>query len=64
MTTEEKAFYQGAAVILGTLARTHDMPSLAVDIMKSNGITIGQLKDAEASGFDLAAIYKEMRNER
>lgn len=60
MTREEKAFYQGAGIILGTLARTHDMPSVAVDIMHSNGITVDQLKEAEVCEYDLAVIYLEM----
>lgn len=45
LSEEDKAFYQGFAVAVGTLAR-NGYPSLAKDIMNCNGVTIERLKES------------------
>jgi len=59
---ERKDFYCGAAAVLGTLARDHDQPSVAVDIMRSNGITLSDLQKAGADDFDLDYLRGEWKH--
>jgi len=61
-TTEkhlDKAFYQGFAAAIGSLAREHDQPSMARDIMNCNGVTFKQLRDAGVEQFDLMPLANE-----
>jgi hypothetical protein len=55
MSAEERSFYQGFAVAVGTLAR-NGYPSMARDIMTCNGVTMEQLKEAGADKFDLGDL--------
>ncbi len=56
-----RAFYHGFAAALGSLAREHDRPSMAIDIMRCNGVTLQNLKDAGVEQFDLAPLAKEWK---
>lgn len=58
--TENDWFHRGFAVACAAVARDHDMPSVASDIMRINGITTEQLK---AAGVDAADI-KEISGRR
>ncbi len=65
MTKKEKEFYHGFAVAVGALARDHRQPSMAVDIMNCNGVTLRMLEESGADAFDLDPIRKELgANER
>lgn len=59
---ENAAFLQGFACALGSLAREHGEPSVAVDIMHINGITYDELKLAKADPFDLKPIRREWKS--
>lgn len=54
-------FYQGFACAVGSLARDHMQPGMALDIMKINGVTISDLENAGADDFDLNLIREEAR---
>ena len=56
MTECEKEFYRGFAIAIGSLARDHDQPTMAADIMRCNGVSLQDLKNANVESFDLAAI--------
>lgn len=58
---QDDEFYQGFACALGTLARDYDRPSMAVHIMRSNGVTLSDLERAGAMDFDLKPLRKEWR---
>ena len=53
-------FYQGFAVAVGYVAREADRPSLAKDIMVSNGITLADLQAAGVEDYDLVPIREAM----
>lgn len=57
-------FYQGFAAAVSTLARTHNMPSVAVDVMDCNGVTLRDLFDARVEDFDLDPLRKEWAAQR
>lgn len=61
MTECEKEFYRGFAVAVGSLARDHGQPSMAADIMRCNGVSLQDLKNADVESFDLASLTKEFR---
>ena len=61
MSENDKSFYRGFAVAIGSLAREHGSPSMAVDIMESNGVTLRQLEEAGVEPFDLKPIRAEWR---
>ncbi|MGA7793434.1 MAG: hypothetical protein WCA19_10375 [Candidatus Acidiferrales bacterium] len=61
MTECEKEFYRGFAIAIGSLARDHDQPTMAADIMRCNGVSLQDLKNANVESFDLAAIAKEFK---
>lgn len=52
---ENDLFYQGFAVAVGTLAR-NGYPSMARDIMLTNGVSLQQLRGAGADKFDLEPL--------
>jgi len=54
----QESFWQGFAVAIGSLARDHDRPSMAVDIMRCNGITLKDLETCGIEVFDLKHIRK------
>ena len=56
-------FYCGLAVGLGCLIRDFDQPSMAIDIMKNNGVTFLDLKKAGVEPFDLNPIRKAWTSE-
>ena len=58
---EDKAFVQGFGMAVGALARDHDEPSQAADIMRSNGITFKQLRAAGVEEFDLRCLRSEFK---
>lgn len=53
---KNELFYIGCAIILGSLVRERDTPSVAIDIMRCNGITLKNLQDAGVDEFDLKPI--------
>jgi len=61
MTKTDKYFYIGFAVAVATLARNHDEPTLARNIMESCGVTLAKLKAASVEEYDLKAIRKAVR---
>ena len=63
MSDDDRAFYHGVALALATLIRSYDQPSMAVDILKSNGISIEDLCDAKVDAFDLRPLRKAWREE-
>jgi len=56
----EQLFYQGFAVAIADLMRHYDQPTMALNIMKENGITFKQLKKAHCSDFDLKVIQQAL----
>lgn len=54
-----KEFYLGMAVVLGAIARDHGLPSIAINIMKSNGVSFQALKNAGVEPFDLDPLRLE-----
>lgn len=59
---KEDVFLRGFAVALAELIRLHHQPSIAVSIMRSNGITLGMLRAAKVDGFDLSVLAKEVKS--
>jgi hypothetical protein len=57
---KSNAFYQGFAVAVADLARRGE-PSVALDIMNCNGVTIRQLRDAGVIPFDLDPLEREAK---
>lgn len=53
-------FMIGFAVAVATLAR-NGYPSMAIDIMKTNGVDIDDLRKAKVERFDLAPLAREWR---
>lgn len=60
MSTEDKEFYRGFAVAVGTVAR-NGYGSIALDAMTGNGVTIRQLEQAGAEAFDLEYLKREAK---
>jgi hypothetical protein len=56
MNSETQAFYQGAALILAVLAKTHDQPTLVKDLMRGLGIQVGDLESAQVYAEDMQCI--------
>lgn len=56
---DTRDFYLGFGMAIGALARDHDQPGMAVDIMRSNGVSLKELEDAGVEAFDLEPIAKE-----
>ena len=54
-----RAFLQGFGIAVGALARDHDRPSMAADIMRMNGITFADLVEAGTAEFDLKKLRSE-----
>lgn len=63
MSEDDKAFYSGFAVVLGCLIRERDLPSVAVDIMRSNGVELKHLIKAGVDNFDLKPIRRAWKQE-
>lgn len=54
-------FYRGFAAALATLIRDFDQPTMAKNIMTSNGVTVRDLQRSKVEPFDLTPIRKAMR---
>jgi len=54
-------FIRGFAAAVATLAREHDQPSVAVDVMSLNGISFKDLTDAHVEEFDLRPLREEWK---
>lgn len=54
-----KEFYQGFGMAVAAVAREHGMPSVAVDIMNCNGVSLMELEDAGLEEFDLKPLREE-----
>lgn len=61
LTDADKHFYQGFACALASLARGLGPPSMAIDIMNTNGITLADLEKAGVEEFDLKPLRAEWR---
>jgi hypothetical protein len=59
MRNSNKAFYHGFAIAVASVARDHGLPSVAVDIMRCNGVSLQDLQDAGVEQFDLKPIRDE-----
>jgi len=57
----EKSFMLGFGMGVGALARDHDQPSMAADIMRSNGIPFEDLVAAGVDEFDLRCLRSEFK---
>lgn len=60
-TTDDRDFLHGLAAGLGSLARDHDRPSMALNILTNLGVTVADLRRAKVDGFDLAPLAREAR---
>jgi hypothetical protein len=63
LTADERAFYRGFAAAVATLARDHDQPSSAVDIMHSNGVNLDHLRAAGVDAFDRLPLARAWRDD-
>ena len=62
MTAEDRAWYQGIAVALGTLSRAgYNEPSTAADIALSLGLTLADFKQARCEPGDVRGFCKALR---
>lgn len=51
--TKSNDWMLGYAAAVGALAHTFNMPSLAYDVIKSDGLTVTMLKDGGADGLGM-----------
>lgn len=58
---DDRAFYAGFACAIATLIRAHDQPTMAIDIMFSNGVKLNDLRGVD--GFDYKPIARAWQNE-
>lgn len=56
--SKDSEFYQGFALALASLVRLFDYPTVAVDIMKSNGVDIDDLRKARVEKYDFSVLDK------
>jgi len=59
VTNQAPEFFQGVGAALGSLARDHGQPFMAIDIMRMNGITFDDLVTAGVEEFDLYPLRNE-----
>lgn len=53
-------FIRGFAVAIAELIRTHDQPTMAMNIMDSAGYTIDHFRKADVATFDMEPIEKAL----
>lgn len=61
MTAEDRAFWQGVAVVLHEVATMPAEPSYAADLATRMGATLAIFKQARVPGRDIAPFRKELR---
>jgi hypothetical protein len=54
----QKQFYAGFACAVADIIRLHDEPTIAIDVMTSNGVDLAMLKTARVAEYDLGPIKK------
>ena len=54
----KKQFYQGYAAAIASMIRCHGESGMAIDIMQMQGVTLDDLKKADADPFDMEPIGK------
>ena len=59
MSPEDKAFIQGFAAAIGTLARGFGQPNLAKMIADENGFGLKDFKEAECEDYYIEPIKEE-----
>jgi hypothetical protein len=60
-----EAFLQGFSIVIGSLIRDYDEPSMALDIMRNNGLTLKYLKSfGNVDAFDFDPIKKAWRKSK
>jgi hypothetical protein len=52
------SFMQGIGVVIGALIRDRDLPSVAVDILRCNGLKLSDFEGCGVEDFDLRHIRK------
>ena len=62
MPKEAQAFYQGYVLAMANIIRCHDQPSMVIDIMQNDGVTIGLLKRCHVDAYDLKVIRKAFKD--
>lgn len=63
LTDEERGFRQGAAIALAVLARQHDQPAMAADILLQLGLTMAKLRSAGVDAYDLQPLRREVEKQ-
>jgi hypothetical protein len=63
MNKNDKSFICGFAVGVAFIARAHDMPTVAMDVLKSNDITLNDCILAGVGEYDLRVIRKMFKTE-
>lgn len=53
-------FIHGIAYICAELVRSHDLPTIAADIIYEAGYTYADLKKAKVDSYDLKPLRKEL----
>jgi len=51
-------FYQGVALAIAYLIKAHDQPTMAMDILKANGISVNKLLSHGLDEYDAKEIRK------
>lgn len=65
MSKKKDPWLQGYAAAVGALAHTFNMPSLAYDVIKSDGLTVEMLTEAGADGLGMIRLkLQETRDQR
>jgi hypothetical protein len=59
---ELRSFYAGFAAALASLVRGHDQPSVAKDIMQSEGVTLKHLRSAGIDRDDLRVLTRAVKH--
>ncbi len=55
---EDTNFMKGYAAVIACIIRTHDMPTMAKDIMESDGLDINSFEGNGIDEFDIKEIRK------
>lgn len=64
MIAKQDPWLQGYAAAVGALAATFNMPSLAYDVIKSDGLSVAMLKDAGADGLGIDRLEDQEKKDQ
>ena len=56
-------FVRGFACAIADLIRDHNQPTIALDILSRNGITLEEMKKSKVDKYDLEVIELELKGE-